>query len=69
MFKNFFVYNAGPAHKTSTNLFEFMFVKLNYNRLKYDKRKRKNGAKKLKGTKAEIYVNRGPPEGIQMKGT
>lgn len=41
------------VHKISTNLFEFMFFKLNYNRHNMIK-ERKNGAKKLKGTKENI---------------
>lgn len=49
------------SQNISTNLFNFMFFKLNYNRHNMIK-ERKNGAKKLKGTK-KIYVNRGPPEG------
>lgn len=39
------------VHKISTNLFKFMFFKLNYNRHNMMKRTKKNGAKKLKGTK------------------
>lgn len=53
------------VHKISTNLFKFMFFKLNYNRHNMIK-ERKNGAKKLKGTK-EKYVNRGPPEGTDER--
>lgn len=39
----------------STNLFKFMFFKLNYNRHNMIK-ERKNGAKKLKGTKENMLT-------------
>lgn len=54
------------VHKISTNLFEFMFFKLNYNRHNMIK-ERKNGAKKLKGTKENMLTE--DPLRVQMKGT